>query len=977
MIDSATAGALVRSHFHHLFGDEFDIIALPGERDANFRVSSERLTAVLKVCQPGEGDHLRLQDRVLRSVNLPTIPRILHDGEQVSPTGDILRLVSWIEGEPWVDVPIDPVRRQALGAAVATVDHGLGAIPLESADEQILQRPFRWNMMQAPSLADDLNLVDDAELRELCRHELTTFTGEILPRLETLPQHLIHNDANERNIIVADDSLGLIDFGDLVIGPRVIGLATAIAYAATTMDDPVRESTPIVTGYHRVVCLSPEELSLLWPLVRMRLVMSVINAAAQSAHDPSNDYLLISQDVVPRTLRALAEADDFLALCRVREACGYEPSPRAHEIRHHLRTTRAVSVVDVGEGPIEWLNWSAGSDDPRDEAGVSQLIADRSLTLLAGRYAEDRDVYIGEVFTDPLRTIHLGVDLFKPQGAAVFAPYDGIVEDVRSMPGHGNYGHAVLLRHSTAAGTPFWTLYGHLSSKGLPALHATVVAGEVIATMGASDVNGGWPPHVHVQILTDLCGRGIEIYGVAPREESTLWRSICPNPNLMLGIPPTTTMSSDAHAGLPSQDLARQRSVRLSPNLSLNFREPLHIVRGEAAYLYDAEQNPYLDLVNNVAHVGHGHPHVVAAGSRQMHDLNTNTRYLHDAIVEYARNLTATLPDPLTVVFFVNSGSEANDLAIRLARAHTQARGWISLRHAYHGHTASVVDISPYKFLGKGGEGAPPHVRVAELPDAFRGCYTGPHAGAAYARDFSSVIDDLRQPLAAFIAEGIVSTAGQVTLAEGFLPLAYEQTRSAGGVCIADEVQIGMGRVGEHFWGFELHGVVPDIVTMGKPMGNGHPLAAVVTTPEIAASFHNGMEYFNTFGGNPVSATIGQAVLDVVTDSRLQLHAHELGEYVQEQIRGMRDRHPLIGDVRGHGLFLGIELMRGDQPAGAEVADVIEFAKRRGVLLSSDGPDHNVFKIKPPMVVQRQDMDVFLEVFDDALAHIEQGDRRV
>ena len=337
----------------------------------------------------------------------------------------------------------------------------------------------------------------------------------------------------------------------------------------------------------------------------------------------------------------------------------------------------------------------------------------------------------------------------------------------------------------------------------------------------------------------------------------------------MGGIPPANGMPSDAHPGLGGAEIIRQREVRLSRNLSLNFREPLHIVSGEGAYLYDADGRAYLDLVNNVAHVGHANPYVVQAGTRQMGILNTNTRFLHDAIVEYARGLVATLPDPLSVVFLVNSGSEANDLAIRIAQAHTGARGWLTLRHAYHGHTASVVEISPYKFLGRGGLGTPPHVRIVDLP--------GQPGGV----DVAAALASLDQPLAAFIAEGIMSTAGQVTLPAGFLAEAYDVTRAAGGVCVADEVQIGLGRVGDAFWGFQLHGVVPDIVTMGKPLGNGHPLAAVVTTPSIAASFHNGMEYFNTFGGNPVSAAIGQAVLDVVLDSRLQAHARDLGGYLQ------------------------------------------------------------------------------------------------
>lgn len=967
MSDETRGADVVRTHFSHLFGESFELARLPGERDLNFKVWNADRVAVLKICSADEREHLLLQDRVLRSLTLNSAPTALHDAEIPLPSGDLVRLISWVDGVPWAQTDVAPEHLYALGRVVADVDTQLSKVDLDESERSVLTRPFRWNMMQAPALIDEVDLVRDPHIRALCREELEDFTDETFTQLQGLPTQLIHNDANELNVIVGPAGVGLIDFGDLVIAPRVVGLATAIAYAATRTPDPMRDCLPIVSGYHSVAPLTIEELRLLWPLVRMRLVMSVVNAAVQSAADPDNDYLVISQDRVPHTLMALLEADDYLAQCRVRETCGFEPSPRAHDVRHHLRTHDRAEIVDYDPKRTGWIDWSVGSTDPRSPVDVAKRMAEEHLSLLCGRYAEDRDVYTGPDFESDDRTVHLGMDLFQPAGSRVHAPYDGVVEASGAMPGAGNYGHAVVLRHTTAYGTPFWTLFGHLSASPLPEPGSNIAAGDLIATMGPPDENGGWPPHVHVQILTDLCGMGMDVYGVAPRQETTLWRSICPNPNLMLGISPGSLTPSDAHPGLGSRELLRQRGVRLSRNLSLNFRTPLHIVRGEGAYLFDSEGKPYLDLVNNVAHVGHGNPRVVAAGSRQMHDLNTNTRYLHDAVVEYARSLTATLPDPLSVVFFVNSGSEANDLAIRLARAHTQARGWISLRHAYHGHTASVIDISPYKFLGPGGEGAPPHVRVAELPDAFRGTHTGAGAGRAYAQDFASVLADLRQPLAAFIAEGIVSTAGQVTLADGFLQRAYEQTRAAGGLCIADEVQIGLGRVGQQFWGFQLHGVVPDIVTMGKPLGNGHPLAAVVTTPQIAASFNNGMEYFNTFGGNPVSATVGQAVLDVVLDSRLQAHAHALGSYVQDEVRRMRSSHSLIGDVRGHGLFLGIELMRGDSPAGDAVAEVIEFARGRGVLLSSDGPDNNVFKIKPPMVVQRADMDRFLDVLDEAL----------
>ena len=966
-MDPVIAAAL-QQHFGDHLDPDYSVDALAGERDLNFRIVSGAGAMVLKVYAGDDREWLELQDRALHHLapsSMPT-PRPLHEEIVALPDGRVMRLATWMDGVTWSPVDAGADQAEALGALVARVDRQLAQLELTTAEIAVLERPFRWHMLQALELRRSLDAVADRAVRAACARGFAEFETEVLPALARLPHQVIHNDANENNIIVGPAGLGLIDFGDLVLAPRIVGLATAIAYAIAQSDDPVRAALPLIRGYHLQWPLHPDELAILWPLVRMRLVMSVINAVEQYAADPGNDYLLVSQDVVPRLLVSLDAMSDYLALCRAREACGYDASPRARAVRQHLRTSAAAPVIDLGDHRTAWIDWSAGSADPRDAAGVASLA--RDLDVLAGHYAEDRDIYRGAAFEGEERTVHLGLDLLQPAGSPVYAPYDGIVEVAEARPDAGDYGHVVVLRHVTDDGVPFWTLFGHLGPSALEdnVVGARVEAGDRIGVTGEEADNGGWPPHVHVQVLTDLCGMGSDVYGVAPRAESTLWRSICPNPNLMVGIPPGTS-ASDAHPGLGRQGIAAQRTVRLSRNLSLNFRDPLHIVRGEGAYLFDAEGNAYLDLVNNVAHVGHANPLVVAAGARQMATLNTNTRFLHDAIIEYARSLVATLPDPLSVAFFVNSGSEANDLAVRLAQAHTRARGWMTLGHAYHGHTNSVVDISPYKFLGGGGEGLPDHVRVAELPDAYRGAHTGAGAGAAYAADFARELGDLDQPLAAFIAEGIVSTGGQVTLAEGFLADAYAQVRATGGVCIADEVQIGLGRVGERFWGFELHGVVPDIVTMGKPLGNGHPLAAVVTTPEIAESFHNGMEYFNTFGGNPVSAVVGQAVLDYVLDMRLQAHARDLGAYVQEQVRGMRADHPLIGDVRGHGLFLGVEFMRDGQPATQEVEDIIEFALQCGIMLSSDGPDNNVFKIKPPMVVQRADMDRFLEVLDDAL----------
>lgn len=385
----------------------------------------------------------------------------------------------------------------------------------------------------------------------------------------------------------------------------------------------------------------------------------------------------------------------------------------------------------------------------------------------------------------------------------------------------------------------------------------------------------------------------------------------------------------------------------LGHNLSIAYDNPLKIVRGSMQYLYDEDGRQYLDAYNNVAHVGHCHPKVVEAGSQQMRTLNTNTRYLHDTILTYAERLTSTLPEPLRVCYFVNSGSEANELAVRLARAHTKARDMIVLDHAYHGNTTTLIDLSPYKYDGPGGNGAPSWVHKVPLPDA---------AGSSHVAD---VVRNTER-LCGFIAESLPSVAGQIVLPHAFLNEVYDLVRAKGGVCIADEVQTGFGRIGTHFWGFESYGVVPDVVVLGKPIGNGHPIGAVITTRAIADSFDNGMEFFSTFGGNTVSCAIGLAVLGVVQEEGLQAHALKIGAQLLEGLRALQRPHEIIRDIRGSGLFLGVELAQ-------EGTQIVNQMRDDGILIGTEGPLHNVLKIRPPMPFSQTDADRFLTTFEKLL----------
>ncbi|HXC70061.1 MAG TPA: aminotransferase class III-fold pyridoxal phosphate-dependent enzyme [Pyrinomonadaceae bacterium] len=401
-------------------------------------------------------------------------------------------------------------------------------------------------------------------------------------------------------------------------------------------------------------------------------------------------------------------------------------------------------------------------------------------------------------------------------------------------------------------------------------------------------------------------------------------------------------------------NILEARRRLLGRNLSVAYEKPLNIVRGEMQYLFDDEGRRYLDAYNNVAHVGHCHPKVVAAGQQQMALLNTNTRYLNDLIIRYAERLSATLPDPLSVCYFVNSGSEANELALRLARAHTKARDMIVLEHAYHGNTTTLIDISPYKHDGPGGDGPPAWVHKAPLP-----------ASKDDAQIVADLATQLKHRLCGFIAESMPSVAGQIVLPDGYLENVYNAVRAAGGVCIADEVQTGLGRIGTDFWAFEKYGVVPDIVVLGKPIGNGHPIGAVITTPEIAESFDNGMEFFSTFGGNNVSCAIGLAVLEVVEEEKLQSHALQVGERLISGLRDLQQRYDIISDVRGSGLFLGVELRNGNAPATVEANEIVNRMREQGILFGTDGPFNNVLKIRPPMPFSHADADLLISTLTE------------
>jgi len=1004
-ISTADAGEILATHWRI----QGTVRPLPGERERNFHVyTAEGREFVLKVASPLEDPAaLDLQASAMAHVaaRAPSVPiprlapaadggRVVH--HVVGGESHAARLLTWLPGRPLAEVsPHRPALLRAIGESLGSL-----ARALSSFEHPASRRALKWDLAASGWIADHVHRVSGDARRAQIGRILEDFTSAVSPALGATRSSVVHNDANDWNLLVAVDAdgamapSGIIDFGDLLLSHPACDLAIAIAYAMTGKPDPLTAAAHVVAGYHASFPLTEGEIALLFPLARTRLAVSLVNAALQADVSPDNPYLQISADAAGRLLDQLDEIHQRLAEYRFRNACGFVPCPASVPIAGWL-TMNARRFAPLFDAPLSAdktlihdfsvTSGTIGSvDDWRDQRRFSRVVdaelAAANVRVGIGRYDEVRAIYTTDLFRvegndgPEWRTVHLGIDVGASPGTAIHVPFEGKVHSFRDNNAPGDYGPTVVLEHDATDGRPaFWTLYGHLSRTSLERLTVGKVlrTGEIIGWLGEVTENGGWWPHVHVQVVCDLLECSGNFQGVARPDEREVMLSVVPDPSPLLGLDACARASR-----LPAvASLLERRDHLLGPSLSVSYRRPLHMVRGVMQYLIDADGRRYLDAVNNVAHVGHAHPDVVRAGQRQMAVLNTNTRYLHEAILEYAERLTATLPESLRCCWFVNSGSEANELAIRMARAYSGERDLLVVESGYHGNTTTLVDVSPYKFDGPGGAGARPWVHVVPMPDTFRGAFRedDAHAGMKYAQAVREAVGRIRQAgrrPAGFLCESILSCGGQVPLPPGYLAEAYRHVRAAGGVCIADEVQVGLGRVGAHWWAFEAHGVVPDIVTMGKPLGNGHPLGAVVTTPDVAARFTNGMEYFNTFGGNPVSCVIGTEVLDVIRREGLRERALATGDYLMARLRELGDRHRLIGDVRGSGLFVGVELVtdRAERtPAAKEASYVVNRMREMGVLMSTDGPDHNVLKIKPPLCFDTSDAGLLAQTLDRVL----------
>jgi len=972
-----------------LYGIDGVASALPSERDQNIRLDAgDGVRYILKRANTAEqravleGENAVLGHLAATGMTPQLVPT--RSGDEITQhDGHFVRLITALSG---ATLGATPYRSAALhrdiGRALGAMDRSLADF-----DHPAFHRDFHWDLANADHVVRDLlPLLYGHPLLLQVEKCVEYHRATVLPLLPSFRRSIIHADANDYNLLVDGRQqrvTGIVDFGDMVHSQTVNEVAIAMAYVALSAEEPLAAAADVVAGYHGVLPLTEPEIAALWSLMCMRLCVSVCMAAKQQAARPDDDYLGISQGPITRTLPVLAAIHPRFAHYTFRHACGLPPVPHAPQVTRwitdHAHTFKPLLGVDLATASVAPLDFGAGStliaSDPAEntpgrlDARIAAICAAHDATIGVGGYGEARLIYHwpNEPAQREPRTIHIGLDLSLPAGSPLYAPLDGTVHGFEDADHHHDYGPLLVLRHLTTGEAPqeFFTFYGHLSRESLDGLQAgqLIRRGEQFARIGSAPTNGHWWAHVHVQLVTDMLDVPCNVDGAVRSSQRAVWESVFPDPNLFLRIPPECLTKHPTAAVIVAS-----RRAHIGGNLSISYgSRPLNIVRGSGQYLYDANAHRFIDAYNNVSHVGHSHPRVVRSVSEQLALLNTNTRYLQEQLTTYAEQLVALLPEPLHVCYFTASGSEANELALRLARAHTGARDLIVMDSAYHGHTTTLIDISPYKHDGPGGLGAPDWVHTSPIPDVYRNRDVTGDPGAWFAARVGEVVDRVKsigRGLSGYIAETCPSVAGQIMLPDGFLADVYARVRAAGGLCIADEVQTGFGRIGSHFWAFEAHDVTPDIVVLGKPMANGYPMGAVITTRDIADSFDNGMEYFSTFGGSTAACMAGLVTLQVTLEEGLQQHALHTGNHLLRELQGLAQRFELLGDVRGSGLFLGVELVRDRstrEPAGTEASFVVNRMRERGVLAGTDGPHHNVIKLRGPMPLTITDADRIIE----------------
>jgi 4-aminobutyrate aminotransferase-like enzyme/Ser/Thr protein kinase RdoA (MazF antagonist) len=949
-VSAAQAEQLLATHY----GITARAEPLGSQQDKNFLVfgaDGEHL-GVLKIANPAfSAVELEAQDAAAQliaeahpaaRVSLP-LPNLA--GQPYTAVTGLLdgtayaRLLHYLPGGTLVDDGyLAPDVVAGMGELAGHVSRALAGF-----DHPGLDRVLQWDLRYGKAVVDQLNShVADTGQRNAIGIAATEAWSHIEQFADALPRQAVHLDLTDANIVASRTDSGgkrpdgIIDFGDLSDTWTVSELAITMSSVLGHSGTGPASILPGVNAFHSLRPLTEVEAEVLWPLLVLRMAVLLVSDAQQAALDPDNEYVVAQTDAQWRMFEQATsvpiEVMTALLKAELGFATGGEPLEGAP-----LTGLDPASVVTLDLSATSTA-FDCGSFGVSVEDDAARSAVRDGAALVVTRFGEPRLTRAPFLSRDAPDVVATGVWLWPALTMTLAAPWPG------DLIRHGD---AVTVRgeHHDVSVTNCVAVSGDRVEAG--AAFATIDE-NAWATVTVQPVDA---PRVPVFTSPELAAG---------------WLAVARDPRPLLG--------------LSAQSLERQRNLLARRDQAFArvqehyYREPPQIERGWRHYLMSTSGRVYLDMVNNVTVLGHAHPRVADAANRQLRRLNTNSRFNYEAVVEFSERLAATLPGPLDTVFLVNSGSEASDLALRLAMAATERRDVLAVREAYHGWTYATDAVSTSTADNPNAlTTRPDWVYTVESPNSFRGMYRGAEVGE-YAADAVRQVEQMvaagRAP-AAFICEPVYGNAGGMALPDGYLAQVYAAVRAHGGLAIADEVQVGYGRLGHWFWGFHQQGVVPDIVSVAKSTGNGYPLGAVITSRAVADAFSAQGYFFSSTGGSPLSCTIGLTVLDVLADEDLQGNALRVGEHLKTRLLALRGRHPIVGTVHGTGLYLGVELIRDLDtltPATEETAAICDRMLELGVVIQPTGDHMNILKTKPPLCIDVAGADFYVDALDRVLS---------
>lgn len=875
---------------------------------------------------------------------LPSVNGNLVETPELDGREHCLRLLTFVDGTPVIDRPhLGAPLRAALGDWLGRTSTAFAGL-----EHPGLDRSLQWDLRAGEDVvASLLPFVREDWKQALLLQTLERVSAALEPLKDLLPVQAVHGDMTDDNVVCepgvdgAVELTGIIDFSDAMYSWRVAELA--VGCSALFHHDPANPLTvlPMIRAFHDQAPLSDAEVRALWPLIVLRGAVLAVSGEHQVTVDAGNDYASDALDREWTMFEVPARYDWNAAEAAIRTALGL-PLPARPDTSAWLPLL--PELAEPGRVDFGW-----NSEHFRDgswldgEAEEHRILAEASATGPAlTRFGEARLTRAAALSTDEPANVSLAVEVHSANPMAVHAPFAGTL----SSCGDGT----IRLEGGDAAVV--------LSGLELETGTGPVDAGSRIGQTGPEALT------VWLQVPGAYPAAGLPPRFVKASEFPG-YAALFLDPAPLFGI------TAEETAG---EDLLERRTSSYDALQSHYYDAPPRIERGWKEHLIDVSGRHYLDMVNNVTALGHGHPVVAETAARQWRRLNTNSRFHYASVAELSERLLAKVPDSFDTVLLVNSGSEAVELALRLAKAFTGRQDVLCVHESYHGWSLGADAVSTsVSDNPRALETRPDWVHVADAPNAYRGRHRGEGAGAAYA---AGVVRQLQQlhdagtPVGTFIAEPRNGNAGAIGTPPGYLEQVYAAVREQGGLTICDEVQMGYGRLGRHFWGFEEHGVVPDIITMAKAMGNGHPLGAVITRKEIAAALASEGSFFSSGGGSTLSSRIGVTVLDVLEKEQLQENADAVGKVLSDGFRELMVRHPLIGAVHGMGLYQGVEFVRDREtlePATEETRGICDRMRELGVIVLPTGDRQNILKIKPPLCFTEDSARFFLAALDRVL----------